>query len=189
MSKIRLSEFANSTGTGNISLTAGHKLVGTDMGSIASPGTILQVKTAVSGPARQGISNLNPVAITGLSVTITPRYATSLIVVEAHISSTITFVTSFGVYRDGVATVSTSGFTNNNQPNMQVTTHTGEAANAERMYRTPVYHFEVAGSGERTYQIYATDGWAGVANTLYINNRASADMASFSHMLVMEVAQ
>lgn len=101
----------------------------------------------------------------------------------------MTFVTSFGVYRDGVATVSTSGFTNTNQPNMQVTMHTGNAANASNIFRHPVFHYEVAGAGERTYQIYATDGWSGTANALYINNRADNDMTSFSHMIVMEIAQ
>lgn len=189
MSKVRLSELSTSTGTGNILLTAGHKLVGTSLGSIVSPGNIIQVKTAVSGPARQTISSATPVAITGLSVTITPVYSTSLIVIEAHISSSITFVTSFGIFKNGAVTVSTAGYTNGNEANMHVTSHPGDAAFSEAIFRTPVMHSELAGVGERTYQVYATDGWAGTPNTLQINNRTSNDMAAFSHMLVMEISQ
>jgi hypothetical protein len=41
----------------------------------------------------------------------------------------------------------------------------------------------------RTYQIYGSSAWAGTATTLFINNRNSNDMASFSHMTVTEIAQ
>jgi hypothetical protein len=155
-------------------------------------GSVIQVQTAVSGPARQTITSAAgsaPQAVTGLSVTITPRFADSKILIQAMVAGSATHVHSLAIFKDGAATVSTSGQNNNNYPNMQVTTYLGTSS-TDWMQVWPVTHVETAGTTTaRTYQVYALSRWGNTAYTTYINNRASNDMASFSHIMVYEIAQ
>jgi hypothetical protein len=156
-------------------------------GGFKVPGTIIQVKTAQTTSVRQTISSASPVAITGLSIAFTPFFQDSRIVIMANISGSHTYVNSYGVFKNGVATVSTSGQSNNNEPNMHVTQYTGSTT-SEYIYQVPIVHTELAGSTTaRTYAIYGTSAWSGTAYPLYINNRGSNDMASFSHMTIFEV--
>lgn len=149
-------------------------------------GNVLQIKRAYSGPTAQIITSLEPVLITGLSVTITPISALSTMIITANVTHTDGFVMSFGIFKDGVATVSTTGQTNSNHPNMQVTeyyrndnSYPGEAV---------VMHFESsANTTARTYAVYGTSGWGGTLYSFYVNNRNSSDMACFSTIEVMEV--
>jgi hypothetical protein len=105
----------------------------------------------------------------------------------ATISGSQTHVSSYGIFKDGVATVSTSGQNNTNEPNMHTTQYIGTAT-TDYIYQVPIMHSEIAGStNARTYGVYGTSGWAGTLYTLYINNRGSNDMASFSHMTIFEV--
>ena len=152
-------------------------------------GTVVQVQTATSGPARQIISSTSPVAVTGLSISFTPKYSNSKIVIMGQISTNACHVASFGIFKDGAATVSTSGQTNNNEPNMQITSYIGTST-TDYILSLPIMHSETSGSTTaRTYAIYGTSGWSGSTYSLQINNRNSNDMASFSYMTIMEVAQ
>lgn len=190
MSKLRVNEITHKTGTGNVVVPTGNKIVGTDVGSVYAPGSVIQVAYASSGPARQTISSGTPVAITGLSVEFTPKFANSLIVINAQISSNLVHVSSFGVFQDGVSVVSTSGQSNSNEPNMNVTTYIGSSSAGE-MWCIPIIWGGSAGSTTpRTYDIRGTARWAdGTIYALQINNRDSNDMASFSAMTVTEIAQ
>lgn len=189
MSKLIANQIAHRAGTGIVSVAADNRIVSTGPGSIYAPGTVLQVKTSSSGPAAQTISSAAPVAITGLSITIAPYFANSLMVITGQIQANSPHVSSFSIYRDGAATVDTTGFTNSNQPNMQFTTF-DNADVTSRSWVWPIMHFETANTtGNITYQAYATAAWAGTPRSLVINNRVSADMAGFSHITVMEVAQ
>ena len=86
-------------------------------------GNILQVKRAYSGPASQIITSLDPVLITGLSLEITPISALSTMILTANISASEGYVISYGIYKNGAPTVSTTGATNSNQPDMQTTSY------------------------------------------------------------------
>jgi hypothetical protein len=164
-----------------ITVPSGHTLY--------APGSVVQVQTASSGPLAQTISSLSPVSITGLSINFTPKFANSKIVIQAQISTSATYVSSFAVYKNNAATVSTSGFNNVNEPNMQVTTYFGGSSGPDFLYSIPLHHFENAiNTTTRTYDVRATSGWGGTVYTLRINDRGS-DMASFSHMTITEVAQ
>jgi hypothetical protein len=182
---IRLNAIGNTVTIDNIISNLSFKQ--TTAGKFYVPGTIIQVKTAQTTAARQTISSTNPVLITGLVLPFTPFFEDSRIIIMANISGSHTHVNSYGVYKDSQPTVSTSGHTNNNQPNMHVTQYIGTTT-ADYMYQVPVVHSEISGStNTRTYAIYATSGWSNGSYTLYINNRASNDMASFSHMTIFEV--
>jgi hypothetical protein len=152
-----------------------------------SSSRVVQIKTAMSGPARQVISSITPVGLTGLSISFTPKYTSSIIIIEAQIITNLAYVSSFGVFRDGIATVNTTGQTNTNEPNMQSTTFTGSTT-TDWLWSLPLLYSEISGStNTRTYQIFGTSGWSNTAYSLIINNRNANDMASFSHMTVMEL--
>lgn len=147
---------------------------------------IVNIATAVSGPALQTISSATPVTITGLSVNYTPAGANTTIFIFANICHSVSNVISFGVFKDGVATVSTTGFSNLNEPNMQATYYLGN--NVGLIQNTHFMHYETAGSTvPRIYDIRATAAYNGSITALYINNRSSNDMACFSHMVIMEI--
>jgi len=152
-------------------------------------GTVLQVQTVRTGPSMQTISSLTPVALTGMSISFTPRFATSKIVIQAQISTSATYVASFAIYKGSSKTVSTSGATNRNEPDTNVTTYFGGSSGPDFMYSIPIIHLEDAvDTSARTYSIRATSGWSGVLYDLRINNRGGNDMASFSVMTIMEIA-
>jgi hypothetical protein len=186
---------------GVTTVPTGSRIRGIDVGSIVAPGMVVQVATAVAGPTRQTINTSTATAITGLSKEFTPKYANSLIIIQANISTSAFYVSSFGIYKDGAPTVSTAGFTNLNEPNMQVTIYKQAASNihVDDLSIVPVFHTESAGSTTtRTYTVVATSAWnltnntppaTPNGNTLYINDRGSSNMASFSHMFIYEIAQ
>lgn len=168
-------------GSDGIRLPSGYRLTGI-------PDRVLNAAYASSGPAVQTITSLTPVTITGLSIAYTPLSSTSTILIYASISHSCTNYIGFGVFRDGATTVSTTGQTNNNEANMQVTYFIGN--DATLLHNSHVMHYETSGSTTaRTYDIRATGTTgAGVATTLYINNRNTTDMASFSQMVLLEIS-
>ena len=158
----------------------------------APAGTVIQMASASAGPARQTIASATPVVITGLSVDFTPRRSDSKILISAQIATSATYVSSYGVFQDGSATVSTTGSTNSNEPNMDITWYDGgSTTTTSYIYQIPILTTLNAGNtNQRTYDIRATSAWSGAGPyTLYINDRAQNDMASFSRMFIYEVAQ
>jgi hypothetical protein len=154
---------------------------------VDSHAKVVQYLYAISGPARQTISSLTPVIISGLSLTITPKYNNSLIVIEGVILSSNTHVSSYGVFKDGATTVSTAGQSNLNEANMQVTNYIGSGTTSE-LWTIPIRHHEISSTLlARTYDIRATAGWGGTIYSLYINNRDDNNMAGFSYMIVKEI--
>ena len=150
-------------------------------------GAIVQQKFVVSGPTRQTIASITPVKIVGLEASITPLYADSIIEIVAYISSTNTFVNSYAIYKNDLPTVSTTGYVNNNQADMQFSQYVGNIS-SDYMNQAIVYHYETAGDmTTRTYAAYATSGWNGTVYTTYINNRGSNDLAAFSYMTIKEI--
>ena len=182
---------ANLNLTGN-TLTSNANLNLTGSWTDAPAGTILQMASASAGPARQTISSATPVVITGLSVDFTPRRSDSKILISAYISSGVIHVSSYGVFQDGSATASTSGFGNTSEPNMDATYYQGNSTTGTNyLVQIPILTTLDAGNtNQRTYDIRAMADWAnGGPYTLYINDREQSDMASFSRMFIYEVAQ
>ena len=181
MGRLTVDTLQGTTAASNtITTSSGHVLM--------ASGQPLQMLTASIGPGRLTISSTTAAAVTGLSVTITPKHANSTILVCATVNGNFPWVPSIGIFKDGAATVSTSGYTNNNEANMQVTMHDG-LDNTDQQHVVDVNHIERAGStSARTYQVYVTSAWTGSVRTFYINGRASNDMAGFSYMWVMELA-
>lgn len=149
---------------------------------------VLQFKTATSS-GRQSIASTGMVNITGLSVSITPQSSSSLILVQAAVNFSKSYVLSFAVLKNGAKTLSDDGGGNNNEDNVQWTFYEGDDDN-QLNGAHPIFHHETAGNTTaRTYTIAAGSAWSGSTNTMYINNRAANDMASVSYMYVWEIAQ
>jgi hypothetical protein len=177
---------------GNLTITGDLVINGTLRSQNAiTAGGVIQIRTAVAGPNRQLINSAVPQPVSGLAINFTPAVATSRILIQAFVSTSATYVTSFGIFKDGQPTVSTSGFTNQTFPNMQVTRY-GDAGTGspEYMHNIPVTHTEPAlTTATRTYQVYGLSRWYSTTFNLWINNRNSNDMAAFSHMIIYEIAQ
>ena len=113
----------------------------------------------------------------------------SKIIINVSLTSNLTYVTSFGVYQDGSAVVSTSGQTNSNEANTSVTTY--KNSSAENLLHAQSFNviLNAGSTSVRTYDVRGTSGWSGTPYALTINDRGTTDMASFSTMVIYEVAQ
>lgn len=152
----------------------------------ASEKNVLQMRQAVTAPIIQTISSLTPVIITGLSIPFTPRSSTSRIIITANVVYSTSLVVSLAIFKDGAATVSTTGQTNNNEANMNFTNYIRN--NAGYITQGVVLFSEISGSTTtRTYDVRCTAGWGGTVYATYINNRSSNDMACVSTLDIMEI--
>jgi hypothetical protein len=152
----------------------------------ASEKNILQTSTVYAGPAIQTIASLTPVIITGLSINFTPKSSTSRLIISSSVTYSTTLVVSLGIFKDSVATVSTTGQTNNNEANMNFTNYIRN--NAGYITQAYLIHSEISGSTTaRTYDVRLTSGWGNTVYTVYVHNRSSNDMAGFAYMEIMEI--
>jgi hypothetical protein len=157
------------------------------------PGHVVQVKTVNSGFTNQTINSATPVALSGMTVTITPTYATSRILIQAAIAASWTYVASPHIYRNGVDIIAAHG--SNSQTGGSTALYTtyfpfatDSTTDSMRIY--PLLFDDLpATTSATTYAIYVNSGWSGGTNAFYFNNRASGDMLSCSYMTVMEIAQ
>ena len=181
---------ANLNLTGN-TLTSSANLNLTGSWTDAPAGTIIQMASASAGPARQTITSATPVVITGLSVDFTPRRSDSKILISAFITATETHVSSVSIYQDGAATASTSGYNNNNAVNSDATRYEGQATTqtGQQSQISVLTTLDAGNTNQRTYDIRHHAGWGSGVYTVYVNDRGSNDMASFSRMFIYEVAQ
>ena len=68
-----------------ISIPTGHKIVGTDIGSVYAPGTIIQVQSIIK--TYPFLTNsTSHVVVTGLSVSITPLFSSSKILITTSVN-------------------------------------------------------------------------------------------------------
>lgn len=157
------------------------------------PGSIVQIATATTTAARQTIASTNtiPQPIAGLSIDFTPRLADSKILITTNIATNRPYVSSFAIYEDGSPTVDIGSESNLSTTDSNLTLYNGNGTSTtSHMYMVP---FQVVvpahGTYTRTYDSRAISRWQSTSYTLYINNRAQNDMASFSTMIVYEIAQ
>lgn len=192
MSTLRVNEIAARTGTGDIAIPSGNRIVSTEGGAIVAPGMVIQTVYATSGFVNQTITSATPVALTGMTATITPKFANSRILVQAMVTATWTYVSSVHIFRDGVDVITAHGGNNQSGGTTALWTHYGETlgTTGNNIFPFPVVYAETPNStSPLTYSIRANSGWSGGATVFYFNNRASQDMLGCSTMIVMEIAQ
>ena len=157
-------------------------------------GHIVAVHNARSTVAAQSINSSSLVNITGLSITITPKNANNLIIMDAIVPTTHTYVTGYAFLKDGATTVTnvTGGVSQSGIANANLTQFLSEVNSSETssLLSVSMQHFETAGNtNSRTYTVAACSKWGSSNYTMYVNNRSDGEMACFSMFRLMEVAQ
>ena len=153
---------------------------------VPSAGSVVAVHKAFSN-TDQTITSATLVNITGLSITMTPKNANNLIVLQSVATANCVHVLGLTFLKDGAKTTTTSG-TNTDEEDVHVTAYL--SAQSSWITPHPLLHYETAGStSERTYTVAATSGWNGTPYVQRINDRASNDMASTSWFVLWEIAQ
>lgn len=179
MSELTVGQLKGLTVNNNtITVPSGHKLY--------APGSVVQVQhVRTSSATDMSVQDLS--AISGLSISFTPKFANSKILLTAMINSNATYVASFGFLKDGSSLTSTSP--NSNTGTSLATTYYGDSVTTNMR---PIYiewMDDATSTSARTYAAGATSSWGGTINTLRINDRSDNVMRSYSSMTIMEVAQ
>jgi len=82
VSKLQVDQIAARTGTGNITIPTGSRLIGTDVGSITTNKGIVQVQYATAMPTSHITVTSTGLTTLGLELSITPVFSNSIIKVE-----------------------------------------------------------------------------------------------------------
>ena len=153
-------------------------------------GSVVSVHNAISSAAH-AINSAGLVNVTGLSITFTPKSANNLIVMEAVIQNTRTYVTSYAFLKNGALTAPATNSNNTSVTNSQLTLYKAlGTADLSQTHATPLMHYEVAGdTNSRTYTVACTSSWGSSGYTMYVNNRSNNDMGAYSYFRIMEIAQ
>ena len=162
-------------------------------GPTYNPGSVVQVVYGSSGFVNQTINSASPVLLSGLSATITPKFATSAIYIEGVISASWSYVAGFHIFKNSVDMISNHGGNNQSGGATALWTHYQSSQEGDRPNQ--VFPFSVLyqdfpnTTNSITYDFRANSGWSGGAVAFYLNNRSSLDMLSSSYIKITEVAQ
>ena len=168
-------------------------------GSDGVDSKVLQMKYAESNTV-VNISQQDIFPIVGLIVNISPLSSSSKLLLEANVSSNVTFVTSFGfAYMNTTPPTLLGGNNNTNSKNAIATRFV--SANVSNSTPLPGYQFNqetvtyrylysqsgLTPVGGLTFQACACSSWSGNLYNLTINDRSLNDMRSTSSITVMEI--
>lgn len=149
------------------------------------PGSIVQVQH-VQTSTWQNIATQDISAISGLSISFTPKFSNSKILLQSMINSTNTYVATYGFLKNGAVM---SPLTNTNSSGSVATQYWFDTS-TNYMNNVYISYMEDAGSTTaRTYAAAACSSWGGTVYTMQINDRSDGAMRSFSSMTIFEIAQ
>lgn len=176
MSQLRVNNITNAGGTG----------------PAYQPGSVVQVITATSGFVNQSFTSATPVALTGLSANITPKFSNSKILIEGVVSGSWTYVASLHIYKNGLELIPNHGGNNQSSGATALWTrwNNTQDTSSNQVWPLPVLYWDSPGTTSTiTYDFRANSGFAGGSNPFYLNNRDNQDMLSSSYIKITEVAQ
>ena len=159
--------------------------------TFTAPGVVVAVHNVRSTASTQTINSSSFVNITGLSITITPKNANNILVMDSTIATSFTYVTNYAFLKDGSTTVTSLGSTGSAMSNSQLIQYIPESDTSDnnQIMQVTLQHFETAGNtNSRTYTGACNSKW-GSAYSMRVNNRSSNDMSCFSTFRIMEIAQ
>ena len=81
---LKVNQIESVNGNTNISIPTGERIVGTDTGSIAAPGTILQVKQAVISDTASSTTGPTWAGLSDFDIAITPTASSSKFLLQLH---------------------------------------------------------------------------------------------------------
>ena len=178
----------NEIASGNLILTPGSGGQVTLPSQTYAPGSIVQVQhvrtNSVVDVTAQDIT-----AITGLSISFTPKFANSKILLTSMINSNAVYVTSYGFLKDGTSLGTTNP--NSNTLSSVWTGYSGQGTGTTtNMYGAYTEWLENAtNTTARTYAAGITSSWGGTIYTVRVNDRSDNVMRSYSSMTIYEIAQ
>jgi hypothetical protein len=110
VSTLRVSNLQNNTGSGTISVPTGNKIRGVDGASIYSAGQVVQVIYARTDNRTtfSSANSGNGTTVTDLNLTITPKFSTSLLVMQWMINGELHQDNTFLIHRNGSLITDTS---------------------------------------------------------------------------------
>jgi hypothetical protein len=186
MSELTVGQLKGLTANNNIiTVPSEHKLY--------APGSVVQVVYASSGFVNQTINSVSPVALTGLTATITPKFANSMILIEGLVSASWSYVSGLHIFKNGSDLIPNHGGTQQSGGATALWIHYQSSQESDRpnqVFPFPVLYRDFPESTSPvTYDFRANSGWAGGSVAFYLNNRSTADMLSSSYIKLTEVAQ
>ena len=148
---------------------------------------LLQTVMTSSGPERYTWATTTPQPCPDLSIDFTPLRGDSLILIYVDLSVTRSFVNSWAIYKDGLPTADTTGFTNTNGPDMNFTGYLGTYDTSQIYPHSLIWSENSGSTATRNYEVYGLASWSTRTDIIYVNDRSSDDMACYSSMTVMEI--
>ena len=171
-STLKINNLDTASGT-TITIPTGKQLIGTDTNSIKAPGMVVQIATD-HDTASLTMGSDQSYHDTGLSITFTPKYSNSIILIQCMMGAEVTGSSNIGigfqVYKDG-SSIYNNDYALYNSSN-----------NAQRIEQVPILVRETSGNTTaRTYKIVAARRAGG--GTAYVNRYGE------SYMIITEYAQ
>ena len=191
MSTLAVNQITTQTGD-TITLPTGKKIVGTDAGSIAAPGHIIQVQSAAKRDTfAHATSTFTDI---GLTITITPEQSNSHIMIVASVAggSQTSSATTLRLLRDGTVILPDNPTSpGNRQVGMYDMYTAGNQYNVNSYSFTFVDTGRTAGTSAITYKFQVKTHQSG---PVYINrsgndSNVSNYVRSTSHIQLLEIAQ
>ena len=173
-STMRFDKWQNSLGNGNVSI---------ESGNFYSPGSVIQVLQSTKTTSQSGSVSSSWVDISGLSVSITPKFNTSKFLILATINGSTTYDGLVRVVRDSTAVgVGTTSSTANGG------SFIGMRGNTYEGFTSQITYLDSPSTGSTI--VYKAQIWGNP--TYYVNRTPNEDTSgeiTMSSITVMEIAQ
>jgi hypothetical protein len=175
--------------SGQVTLPAGHKIKGTDVGSIVAPGSVVQVVSNVKFDTFSGAAGGTPIAVSGINCTITPKFSTSKILILAQIMYASVGTTYGGFFRRNGIDI---GLGNAGSGQQQVSMGMALVTDSNQSNTFPYMFIDSpASTSLLTYQFYVNNdnGTAIYINRSVSDGAAAVGKRGISTVTLMEIAQ
>ena len=192
MSTLKVSSLLHATNTGTIIIPAGNRLRGVDAGSIYAPGMIIQTiysrtdaKSTYSAPVGSNTS------VTELQITITPKFANSVIMLTYNVTYEMHWDTIFRLSRNGTV-IGTNTTDSGRWSGWAIPGYDTDTASTPTTKHF-IYRDSPATTGALTYNFLVSSSGP-TAYTFFLNrsvNSAGSDNheVGISQVLAQEIAQ
>ena len=163
----------NTASGSTITIPTGKQLVGTDANSIKAPGMVVQIATDLDTTTLTLSSDQNYYN-TGLSITFTPKYSNSIILIQCMMGGEVYSSSNIGI---GFRVLKDAAIIYDNDYAIY-----NSSNNAQRIEQVPILYTETSGStAARTYKVQVSRRAGG--------GTARLNAYSQSSMVITEYAQ
>lgn len=196
MSTVRTNAISSRTGTGEIALPVGNRLVSTEAGAVVAPGMVIQTVYVRTDERNSYASNNtgNGTPITPLNLTITPKFANSMILCQWMVNGELHHDNTFLIWKDGA--VAPNGY-NQQAGNVRWSGYTSSFYDADHSSTPSNWNIMYAGFPASTSPVtygLATRSSSGSNYTFFLNRTiGSLGTDAYENMvsvgIIQEIAQ